>query len=176
MKVIGLAGWSGAGKTTLLVKLIPALIGRGLTVSTLKHAHHAFDIDHPGKDSFEHRTAGASEVLVASGRRYALIHELRQEPEPPLADLLGKLSPVDLVLVEGFKRAPHPKIEVHRSINGKPFLFPDLPNVRALISDILPPDWTGPHAGLDEIERVADLTLDHARPLADVVAALRIGA
>ncbi|QCK86958.1 molybdopterin-guanine dinucleotide biosynthesis protein B [Phreatobacter aquaticus] len=176
MKVIGLAGWSGAGKTTLLVKLIPALIGRGLTVSTLKHAHHAFDIDHPGKDSFEHRTAGASEVLVASGRRYALIHELRQEPEPPLADLLGKLSPVDLVLVEGFKRAPHPKIEIYRAANGKPFLFPDLPNVRALISDVLPPQWTGPHTGLNEIERVADLALDHARPLADVVATLRIGA
>src|SRR5215218_7975135 len=101
MRVIGLAGWSGAGKTTLLLKLIPELNRRGLSVSTLKHAHHAFDIDQPGKDSFEHRAAGAREVLVGSARRWALIHELREEPEPSLVDLLGRLSPVDLIIVEG---------------------------------------------------------------------------
>jgi molybdopterin-guanine dinucleotide biosynthesis protein B len=173
MRVIGLAGWSGAGKTTLLVKLIPRLIARGLTVSTLKHAHHAFDIDHPGKDSFEHRVAGATEVLVASGRRYALIHELRQEPEPALAELLGKLAPVGLVIVEGFKAQAHPKIEVHRAANGKPFLFSDLPQICALASDIVPPEWSGPAAGIDDIEAIADLALAHAMPLADVVARLR---
>src|SRR5919112_5641695 len=115
MRVIGLAGWSGAGKTTLLVRLIPILRERGLTVSTLKHAHHAFEIDRPGKDSFVHREAGASEVLVASARRWALVHELREEAEPRLADLLRRLSRVDLVIVEGFKTEAHPKIEVHRA-------------------------------------------------------------
>src|ERR671920_137160 len=128
MRVVGLVGWSGAGKTTLLLKLIPELKRRGLMVSTLKHAHHAFDIDQPGKDSFEHRRAGASEVLVASSGRWALVHELRHEAEPPLADLLRRLSPVDLVIVEGFKAHGHPKIEVYRAANGKPFLFPDAPN------------------------------------------------
>src|ERR671939_1793691 len=115
MRVIGLAGWSGAGKTTLLVKLIPALRRRGLTVSTLKHAHHGFDIDQPGKDSYEHRQAGATEVLIASGRRWALVHELRGDAEPTLPDLLRHLSPVDLVIVEGFKAYAHPKVEVHRT-------------------------------------------------------------
>src|SRR5690349_12988821 len=114
MRVIGLAGWSGAGKTTLLVKLIPELARRGLTVSTVKHAHHAFDIDTPGKDSFEHRAAGATEVLVASARRWALVHELRGQAEPSLQALLQQLSAVDLVIVEGFKAAAHPKIEVFR--------------------------------------------------------------
>ncbi len=127
MKVVGLAGWSGAGKTTLLTRVIPVLRERGLTVSTLKHAHHAFDIDRPGKDSHEHRLAGASEVLVASAKRWALMHELRDEAEPRLADLLVRLSPVDLVIVEGFKREAHPKVEIHRAANGKPWLFPDIP-------------------------------------------------
>ena len=126
MRVIGLAGWSGAGKTTLLLKLIPELNRRGVSVSTLKHAHHAFEVDEPGKDSFEHRAAGAREVLVASERRWALMHELRGAPEPGLAELLRRLSPVDLVIVEGFKREAHPKIEVHRAANGKPFLFREL--------------------------------------------------
>src|SRR5215218_6167533 len=132
MRVIGLTGWSGAGKTTLLVRLIPALNRMGLSVSTIKHAHHAFEIDRPGKDSFEHRQAGATEVVVASGRRFALVHELRNEPEPSLAALLGRLAPVDLVLVEGYKAEAHPKIEVHRQQNGKPFLFGDVPHVRAI--------------------------------------------
>src|SRR5579871_2389003 len=122
MRVIGLAGWSGAGKTTLLRKLIPVLGRRGLQVSTLKHAHHGFDIDQPGKDSWEHRQAGATEVLIASANRWALMHELRGQAEPDLASLLARLSPVDLVLVEGFKRGPQPKIEVHRAAVGKPLL------------------------------------------------------
>src|ERR1700761_4933889 len=124
MKVIGLAGWSGAGKTTLLSRVIPCLRGRGLRVSVIKHAHHDFDIDVPGKDSWVHRQAGATEVLVGSARRWALMHELRDTEEPPLTALLAKLSPVDLVVVEGFKREPLHKIEVHRRANAKPPLFP----------------------------------------------------
>ena len=112
MRVIGLAGWSGAGKTTLIVKLIPYLRERGITVSTLKHAHHAFDVDQPGKDSYLHREAGAREVLVASSRRFALMHELRGAEEPSLAELLRRMSPADLILVEGYKRDAHAKIEV----------------------------------------------------------------
>src|SRR5246127_5740270 len=119
MRVIGLAGWSGAGKTTLLRKLIPELSGRGLLVSTLKHAHHSFDVDQPGKDSWQHRQAGAREVMVASGRRWALMHELRGAAEPSLDELLARMTPVDLLLVEGFKHHDHPKIEVYRRALGK---------------------------------------------------------
>ena len=173
MKVVGLAGWSGAGKTTLLTRVIPVLRGRGLTVSTLKHAHHAFDIDKPGKDSHEHRLAGASEVLVASGRRWALMHELREEREPRLADLLVRLSPVDLVIVEGFKREAHPKVEIHRAANGKPWLFPDIPDVRALLSDVAAPGFGGPRADLDAIETAADLLLAAADPREAVLDLLR---
>ena len=115
MRIFGLAGWSGSGKTTLLTALIPELVRRGVRVSTIKHAHHEFDIDRPGKDSWLHRQAGASEVMVASPRRFALMHELRGAPEPTLRELLARMAPADLVLVEGFKRAPHPKLEVHRS-------------------------------------------------------------
>ena len=118
MRVIGLAGWSGAGKTTLLTRLIPVLKARGLAVSTIKHAHHGFDVDRPGKDSHEHRLAGATEVLVSSPLRWALMHELRGAPEPDLADLLPKLAPVDVVIVEGFRRSGLTKIEVHRVANG----------------------------------------------------------
>src|SRR3954468_24560260 len=120
MRVIGLAGWSGAGKTTLLAKVIPRLIARGVCVSTIKHAHHDFDVDQPGKDSHTHRTAGATEVLVSSARRWALMHELRGEGEMGLDALLAKLAPVDLVLVEGFKKQAHPKLEVYRKVTGKP--------------------------------------------------------
>src|SRR3954452_18962426 len=112
MKIIGIAGWSGAGKTTLLTRVIPCLTARGLRVSTIKHAHHDFDVDQPGKDSHTHRLAGATEVLVSSSRRFALMHELRGEDEPALAALLCRLSPVDLVVIEGFKREAHPKLEV----------------------------------------------------------------
>src|SRR3546814_9186396 len=120
MKVLGITGWSGSGKTTLLADLIPLLVAQGLRVSTIKHAHHDFDVDQPGKDSYRHRAAGASEVLISSARRFALMRELRGEPEPGLAELLARLTPVDLVLVEGFKREAHPKIEVSRADPGKP--------------------------------------------------------
>jgi molybdopterin-guanine dinucleotide biosynthesis protein B len=172
MKVIGLAGWSGAGKTTLLKAVIPLLTRRGLGVSTLKHAHHAFDVDEPGKDSYEHRAAGATEVLVASGRRWALMHELRGEPEPELAALLQHLSPVDLVIVEGFKRERHPKIEVHRAANGQPWLFPDSSGIAGLVTDGDPPGWSGPRVHLDDHEGAADLLLRHAIPLVDGLALL----
>ncbi len=165
MKVIGLAGWSGAGKTTLLVKLIPILTARGLHVSTIKHAHHGFDIDRPGKDSFLHREAGASEVLVTSGARWALMHELRGTPQPELAELLSRLAPVDLVLVEGFKRDAHVKIEIHRVDNGKPFLYPDDPSIAALASDAPPPFGALPRVHLDDVDTIADLAIAHARPL-----------
>ncbi|MBO1075101.1 molybdopterin-guanine dinucleotide biosynthesis protein B [Roseomonas marmotae] len=163
MRLIGLAGWSGAGKTTLLARLIPLLNARGLVVSTVKHAHHAFDIDQPGKDSHTHRQAGARQVLVSSANRWALMTELRGAPEPPLADLLSKLDPVDLVIVEGFKRDAHPKIEVHRAANGKPWLHLEDPTIRAVASDT-PPPGPIPLAGLEEVERVADLMLAHAVP------------
>jgi molybdopterin-guanine dinucleotide biosynthesis protein B len=172
MRVIGLAGWSGAGKTTLLVKLIPELKARGLSVSTLKHAHHAFDIDRPGKDSFAHRQAGATEVLIASARRWALMHELDRADEPHLADLLRRLSPVDLAIVEGFKAYGHPKIEVHRAANGKPFLFPVIANVKAVATTEPPPSAPVPVLSLDDTAAVADAVLAHAEPLSDVIAAL----
>ena len=124
MKVIGLAGWSGAGKTTLLARLIPYFNAEGLRVSVIKHAHHDFDVDIPGKDSWLHRKAGAAEVLVSSSQRWALMHELRGAAALRLPELLAKISPVDLVIVEGFKSEPHRKIEVHRSANGKALLFP----------------------------------------------------
>lgn len=135
MRIFGLAGWSGSGKTTLLAALIPELTGRGVTVSTIKHAHHEFDIDQPGKDSWVHRQAGASEVMVASSRRFALMHELREAPEPSLTELVARMAPVDLLLVEGFKREPHPKLEVHRPSVGEPFLYPDDPHIVAVASD-----------------------------------------
>jgi molybdopterin-guanine dinucleotide biosynthesis adapter protein len=172
MRVIGLAGWSGAGKTTLLVKLIPELKARGLTTSTVKHAHHAFEIDRPGKDSFEHRNAGAAEVLIASSGRWALVHELREAPEPPLSALLKRLSPVDLVIVEGFKASAHPKIEVFRAANGRPFLFRDVPNVRAIAADVAIPDAPVPVVHLDDLRAIADQALAAARPLGQVIADL----
>jgi molybdopterin-guanine dinucleotide biosynthesis protein B len=134
VKLIGLTGWSGSGKTTLLTALLPLLIARGLSVSTVKHAHHGFDVDRPGKDSFRHREAGAREVLVASARRWALMHEI-DGPEPALPDLLARLAPVDLVLVEGFKANPHPKIEVHRPSTGAEPMWPERPDIVAVASD-----------------------------------------
>jgi molybdopterin-guanine dinucleotide biosynthesis protein B len=164
VRVIGLAGWSGSGKTTLLVKLLPALRARGRTVSTLKHAHHAFDVDTPGKDSYRHRAAGASEVLISSARRWALMHELRDEREPTLAELVPHLSPVDLVLVEGFKTEAHAKLEVHRAAVGKPLLHPNDPHIVALTSDVRPVDVALPFAHIDDIEAIADLVDELARP------------
>ncbi len=168
MKLIGLAGWSGAGKTTLLTRVIPHLVTRGLKVSTIKHAHHSFDVDVPGKDSHRHREAGASEVLISSGKRFALMHELRDEAEWPLADLLRKMSPVDLLIIEGFKRDHHPKIEVHRAENGKPFLFPDDANIVAVASDTRP-DTKLPLIHIDEIERIAATMIEKAVPVSDVL-------
>lgn len=166
MKVIGLAGWSGAGKTTLVLKLLAEFTGRGLRVSTIKHAHHAFDVDTPGKDSYRHRSAGAFEVLVTSTERFALMHDLRGAPEPSLADHLARLAPVDLVLIEGFKREAVPKIEIHREANGKPFLHPGDPHILALVSDLALPPSALPHAALDDTALVAELVLRFASPLA----------
>jgi molybdopterin-guanine dinucleotide biosynthesis protein B len=173
MRVIGLAGWSGSGKTTLLVKLIPVLRGRGLAVSTLKHAHHAFDIDTPGKDSWEHRAAGATEVMISSAFRFALMRELRGEPEWTLGALLTKLSPVDLAIVEGFKREPHAKIEVWRAAVGKPLLAREDGAVRAVATTDRLVDVTTPIVDLDDVAAVADAVLRYAEPVADVIARAR---
>lgn len=161
MKILGLGGWSGAGKTTLLAKLIPELVRRGVTVSTMKHAHHGFDVDQPGKDSYVHRAAGATEVMVASERRWALMHELRDAPEPDAQALIRHMTPVDLLLVEGFKREPHDKLEIHRGENGKPLLSADDPTYVAILSD-------GPIAGtrlpvldLNDIPAIADFIIAH---------------
>lgn len=154
MRVIGFAGWSGAGKTTLLSRLAPLLIAKGLRVSVIKHAHHEFDIDVPGKDSWIHRQAGATEVLVSSARRWALMHELRGAPEPPLAELLGRMSSVDFVFIEGFKTEPHRKIEVHRAAIGKPLLFPNDPEIIGIATDA-DVETDLPRAHLDDIDAVA---------------------
>jgi len=169
MNVIGIAGWSGAGKTTLLTRVIPRLTSRGLRVSTIKHAHHAFDIDQPGKDSHTHRTAGATEVLISSANRFALMHELRGEPELALGALLEKLSPVDLVLVEGFKREAHPKLEVHRASVGKPLLASDDPHIVAVASDG-PVMTRVPVVSLDDIDAIAELLIAKAQPRDAVLA------
>jgi molybdopterin-guanine dinucleotide biosynthesis adapter protein len=168
MRIIGLAGWSGSGKTTLITKLVPRLIARGLTVSTLKHAHHGFDMDQPGKDSFFHRAAGATEVIISSAKRWAVLHELREEPEWNLGALVAKMSPVDLVLVEGFKRDAFPKLEIHRLANGKPLLYPDDPHVVAIACDSPLPAVTVPVVDLNDIEIIADLLLKHAVPVGAV--------
>ncbi|MBP2297284.1 molybdopterin-guanine dinucleotide biosynthesis protein B [Azospirillum rugosum] len=156
MKMFGLTGWSGSGKTSLIVRLIPALIRRGLTVSTMKHAHKGFDIDHPGKDSHNHRMAGATEVLVSSPRRWALMHEIRDdEPELTLDELLPKISPVDLLLIEGFKREPHEKIEVWRESVGKSLIARDDPSIVAVASDGPVPGAPVPVLDLNDEEAVA---------------------
>ncbi len=165
MRIIGLAGWSGSGKTTLITKMLPVLIGRGCKVSTLKHAHHGFDLDQPGKDSFMHRAAGASEVLISSARRWAVLHELRDEAEWDMTALLEKVSPVDLILVEGFKRENFPKIEVYRAANGKPLLHGEDDSIVAIASDTPLPDVAVPVINLNDIEAVADAVLKHAAPL-----------
>jgi molybdopterin-guanine dinucleotide biosynthesis protein B len=169
MRIIGFSGWSGAGKTTLLKRVIPRIVGRGLTVSTVKHAHHGFDVDHPGKDSYSHRSAGATEVLVSSAVRFALMHELRGESEPTLAELLPKLAPVDLVIVEGYKREPHPKLEIYRAVVGKPFIFPDDPDVVAIASDEPLSDVPIPSVLLDDVQAIVDLLLARALPIAQVI-------
>jgi molybdopterin-guanine dinucleotide biosynthesis adapter protein len=164
MRIIGLAGWSGAGKTTLLAKVIPCLVARGVRVSTLKHAHHEFDLDQPGKDSHTHRIAGATEVLIGSANRWAIQHELRGANEPTLTDLLARLSPVDLVIIEGYKREPQPKLEVYRAAVGKPLLHPDDPCIVAIASDVPLPQARVPRIDLDDVEAVVALMLARATP------------
>jgi molybdopterin-guanine dinucleotide biosynthesis protein B len=161
VKVLGLAGWSGSGKTTLLAALIPELIRRGVTVSTMKHAHHAFDVDQPGKDSHIHRSAGATEVLVASANRWALMHEHRGAQEPSSAELVEHMAPVDLLLIEGFKRESHDKLEVYREANGKPLLAPDDPHIVAILSDGPVSQSKLPVIDLNDFGAVADFVVRH---------------
>lgn len=175
MRVIGLSGWSGAGKTTLLARLIPHLTAKGLLVSTMKHAHSNFDVDVPGKDSWLHRQAGATEVLVSSGRRWALMHELRGAPEPPFVELLLKMSRVDILIVEGFKANPHPKIEVHRAANGKPLMFPNDSTIIGVTADI-PVETALPFAYLDDIPAIAQMISALAVRIEDVLAHEAAGA
>jgi molybdopterin-guanine dinucleotide biosynthesis adapter protein len=170
MKVIGIAGWSGAGKTTLISRVIPYLRQQGLRVSVIKHAHHAFDVDVPGKDSWVHRQSGAEEVLVSSARRWALMHELRGAGEPELPELLRKMSPVDLVVIEGFKSEPHPRIEVYRKASGKPPLFPDDPAIAGIATDVAI-KTTLPLVDLEDIPAVAAMMCKYALPIEDVLAA-----
>ena len=169
MRMIGLAGWSGAGKTTLLTRVIPHLLSQGLRVSVIKHAHHSFDVDVPGKDSWVHRQSGATEVLVSSGKRWALMRELRGAPEPRLPELLKKMSPVDLVIVEGFKSEPHRKIEVHRAANGKAVLFPDDPGIVGIATDA-ELETTLPVAHLDDIPAIAAMMQRSALGIEEVLA------
>jgi molybdopterin-guanine dinucleotide biosynthesis adapter protein len=176
MRIIGLAGWSGSGKTTLLAKVIPRIVARGLKVSTVKHAHHSFDMDRPGKDSHSHRMAGATEVLVGSANRWAVVHELRGEAEPTLSALLRKASPVDLVLVEGYKGESHPKLEVYRVANGKPLLHPGDPAIVAVASDTPLSGARIPVLDLDDIEGITDILLRHAVPLDRIAGLATAGA
>jgi len=169
MKVFGITGSKNAGKTGLMERLVAELSDRGLLVSTVKHAHHDADIDHPGTDSFRHRAAGAREVVLATPTRWALVQELRGAPEPGLADLLARMAPVDLVLVEGFKTAPHPKIEAHRPETGQPLIAPANPTVRAVASTAPPDDpaFVGlvvPVLALDDTAAIADFLLHEAGP------------
>lgn len=159
MEIFGVVGWKNSGKTGLMERLVTEITGRGLTVSTIKHAHHAFDIDQPGKDSHRHRMAGASEVLLASSRRWALMAELGETAEPTLNDLLTRLSPVDLVLIEGYKRDGHPKIEAHRAVNANPLIAPDDPTILAVVSDSTHPGLETPVLHLDATVEIADFIL-----------------
>jgi molybdopterin-guanine dinucleotide biosynthesis protein B len=171
-RVLGLVGWSGCGKTLLLTRLIPELAGRGLKIATLKHAHHSFDTDVPGKDSYEHRKAGASEVIVSSPRRWAQVHEIGDDAEATLAQLLKRVSPCDLVLVEGYKTQRHPKMEVFREALHRRPLHPHDPRVVAVASDRSFPEAAVPVVNLNDIRAVADLVLERAEPLAAVLDAL----
>jgi molybdopterin-guanine dinucleotide biosynthesis adapter protein len=176
MRIIGLAGWSGSGKTTLLTKVIPRIVARGVKVSTVKHAHHSFDMDRPGKDSHSHRMAGATEVLVGSANRWAVVHELRGESEPTLPALLRKASPVDLVLVEGYKGETHPKLEVYRAANAKPLLHPGDPAIVAVASDTPLSGVRIPVLDLNDIEGITDILLRHAVPLDRIAGLATAGA
>ena len=159
MKVFGIAGYSGSGKTTLLEKLIPQFTARGLKVSVIKHAHHGFDIDRPGKDSYRHREAGASEVLLSCNDRWALMHERRDGSDVTLDELLARLAPCDLVLVEGFKQEPIPKLEVYRPENGKPPLFPERSDIVAVASNVALA-VSLPRLALDDVAAIADFVMN----------------
>jgi molybdopterin-guanine dinucleotide biosynthesis protein B len=161
VKILGLGGWSGAGKTTLLSKLIPELVRRGVTVSTMKHAHHGFDVDQPGKDSYVHREAGATEVLIASEKRWALMHELRGVREPGAAELAKQMTQVDLLLIEGFKRESHDKLEIYRAENGKPLLSKDDATYVAILSDGAVEGTTLPVIDLNNVSAIADFIMKH---------------
>lgn len=158
MRIYGVTGWKNAGKTGLMERLVTEITGRGITVSTVKHAHHTFDVDHPGKDSHRHRVAGATEVLLASRNRFALMHELRDEEEPTLEDLLAKLLPVDLVLVEGYKRDRHPKVEAFRAETGNDLIAPGDPSIRAVASDT-PMELDRPVFDLNDTTAIANFIL-----------------
>ena len=160
-RIIGIAGWKGSGKTTLVTRLLPVLTGRGFAVSTVKHAHDGFEVDVPGKDSRRHREAGAVEAVVSSATRWALVHELRGRREPALDELVARMSPVDLLIVEGFKRLPHAKIEVHRPALGHPLLAADDPAVVAIASDGPVAEAGRPVLDLDAPEAVADFICTH---------------
>lgn len=162
MEIFGFAGYSGSGKTTLIEQLIPRFVRKGLRVSLIKHAHHAFDVDQPGKDSYRHRHAGASEVLVTSSRRWALMHELRGAPEPSFEEQVERLSPCDLLLVEGFKFAPIPKLEVWRAETGEALLHPNDPHIVALATDAAI-ETTLPRLDLNDVGAIAGFVLRHVR-------------
>ncbi|NNK79700.1 MAG: molybdopterin-guanine dinucleotide biosynthesis protein B [Litoreibacter sp.] len=159
MRIFGIVGWKNSGKTGLMERLVAEITGRGFSVSTIKHAHHTFDVDQSGKDSYRHRVAGAREVLLSSGNRWALMHELRDEEEPKLGTLLEKLTPVDLVLVEGYKRDTHYKVEAHRRETGQPLIARDDDTIRAIASDEELPDFSIPVFDLDDTKAVADFIL-----------------
>ena len=163
MRILGLAGWSGSGKTTLMVALLEELVGRGYRVSTMKHAHHAFDVDQPGKDSFRHRAAGATEVVISSASRWALMHELRGAPEPDLETLLQHMTSVDLLLIEGFKHHPHDKLEVYRPRLGKPLLANHDRHVVAIVSDEPIPNVAVPCLDINDVAVIADFVVEKCR-------------
>jgi molybdopterin-guanine dinucleotide biosynthesis protein B len=169
MKVIGVTGWSGSGKTTLMVSLLPELIGRGVRVSTMKHTHHNFEIDRPGKDSYRHREAGANEVLLGSSKRWVLLHEVRDEAETTIEDLIKRMTPVDLLLIEGFKSEKHAKIEVHRPAVGSPLLCHDDPTIVAVACDQALPDLALPLLDLNNVAGIADFIVGYCGIDAKVV-------
>lgn len=158
MRIYGVTGWKNSGKTGLVERLVGDITGRGFTVSTVKHAHHSFDVDHKGRDSYRHREAGAAQVMLASRNRTALMTELRGADEPTLDTLLAQLAPVDLVLIEGYKRDRHPKIEAHRVATGQPLIAPEDPTIRAVASDAQP-DVVQPVFHLDDTAAIADFIL-----------------
>jgi len=161
MRVMGIVGWSGSGKTSLLVAILPILKAQGFAVSTMKHAHHHLDMDTPGKDSHQHREAGASEVMIVTSSRWVLLHESREEPEPSIESLIERMTPVDLLLIEGFKTHAHPKLEIHRQSEGKPLLCPEDPEIVAVASDIPLPGLTVPCLDLNDPAAIAAFIVAH---------------